>query len=241
MAYQKRSIPLIWKVQRRTGATDVETQCQLLEKLAPWFPDEVDITLIGDGEFHGVDLMAWLQEQQWHFRLRLHKDTWVRLSDGKWIQLQDLEIEKGDRLYLQNVLLTRDKCYSPVNLAITWDPDEDDPWYIATDQEANYYTLLDYSRRMWIEEMFGDFKEGRFHLQQGRLWDPERLSRLLLALGIVYTWLMHLGAYVIKRGGRHFVDRSDRRDCSVPSIGRLWFQRRLNNGERLRIGFKPYF
>jgi len=52
---------------------------------------------------------------------------------------------------------------------------------------------------MWIEEMFGDFKEGRFHLQQGRLWDPERLSRLLLALCIVYTWLMHLGAYVIKQ------------------------------------------
>lgn len=61
-------------------------------------------------------------------RVRRVETLVVRLSDGKWIQLQDLEIEKGDRLHLLNVLLTRDKCYGPVNLAIAWDTDECEPW-----------------------------------------------------------------------------------------------------------------
>lgn len=240
IAYRRRSIPLIWKVMRRTGVTDSDTQRNLLEALGVWLPNGLDTVLIGDGEFHSIDLMAWLQEKGWHFRLRLHKDTFIRLPDSTWVQPQDIDIRPGERQYLQEVYLTQGK-YGPVNLAITWDPDEDEPWYIVTDQVADYYTLLDYSRRMWIEEMFGDFKDSRFHLQKSRLWQPKRLSRLLLALCIAYTWLIHLGAYLIKRGWRRLVDRTDRRDRSLPHLACLWLQRCLNTGERIHVGFRPYF
>jgi hypothetical protein len=60
IAYRRRSIPLIWKVMRRTGVTDSDTQRSLLEALAAWLPDGLDIVLIGDGEFHSIDLMTWL-------------------------------------------------------------------------------------------------------------------------------------------------------------------------------------
>jgi len=230
IAYRRRSIPLIRKVMRRTGATDSDTQHSLLEALAAWLPNGLDTILIGDGEFHSIDLMAWLQEKGWHFRL----------PDGTWVQPQDIDIRPGERQYLQEVYLTQGK-YGPVNLAITWDPDEDEPWYIVTDQVADYYMLLDYSRRMWIEEMSGDFKDGRIHLQKSRLWQPNRLSRLLLALCIAYTWLIHLGAYLIKRGWRHLVDRTDRRDRSLPHLACLWLQRCLNTGKSVHVGFRPHF
>ncbi|HEV2122149.1 MAG TPA: hypothetical protein VGW38_05150 [Chloroflexota bacterium] len=69
----------------------------------------------------------------------------------------------------------------------------------------------------------------------------ERLSRLVMALSLVYLWLMHMGAYVIKRGWRWLVDRSDRRDRSLVEIGRHWLRRRLTNDEALRAGLVPYF
>jgi len=68
-----------------------------------------------------------------------------------------------------------------------------------------------------------------------------RLSRLILALHVVYAWLIHTGAWMIKRGGRRLVDPTDRRDRSVPHVGRLWLRRRLTKDRPLHIGFTPYF
>ncbi len=179
--------------------TESDTRRSLLEALAARLPDNLDTVLIGDGDFHSIDLLAWLQGKGWHFGLRLHKDTFICLPDGTWVQPQDTHIRPGERRYLQRLYLTPGK-YGPVSLVITWDPDEDEPWNTFTDQVADYYTLLDYSRRLWINGAFGDFKDPRYHLQKSRLWQPKRLSRLLFALCISYTCLIHLGAYLIKRG-----------------------------------------
>jgi len=84
--------------------------------------------------------------------------------------------------------LTKDKAYGPVNLALCHKAGEDDPWLIATDQEAHYLTLRTYSRRMWIEQLFADFEGGGFHLNRSRIYHARRLSRLVLALSWVYTW-----------------------------------------------------
>lgn len=46
----------------------------------------------------------------------------------------------------------------PVNLAMSQEKGEDEPWYIIADQPANWRTLTDYKVRMWIEEMHGDLK-----------------------------------------------------------------------------------
>jgi hypothetical protein len=65
---------------------------------------------------------------------------------------------------------------------------------------------------MWIEQLFADFEDGGFHLNRSGIYQTDRLSRLVLALFWAYTWLMHVGAWLVKRGWRHKVDRTDRRD-----------------------------
>ncbi len=72
---------------------------------------------------------------------------------------------------------------------------------------------------MWIEEMFADFKGHGFDLQSTQLRHFERLSRLTLAVAMLYVWLVENGAQAIKRGQRRLVDRSDRRDYSVFRLG----------------------
>ena len=49
--------------------------------------------------------------------------------------------------------------------------------------------------------------------------DVDRISRLVLAACLTFVWLITLGAWVVKRGFRHFVDRKDRRDKSYFRIG----------------------
>lgn len=105
--------------------------------------------------------------------------------------------------------MTKLHAYGPLSIAIYWGEDEENPWFIVTDEdEASYLTLRTYSRRMWIEQLFADFEGGGFQLHRSRIYEVERLSRLVMALSLVYLWLMHMGAYVIKRGWRWLVDRS---------------------------------
>ena len=72
---------------------------------------------------------------------------------------------------------------------------------------------------MWIEEMFGDWKGHGWDVETTHLRHPARLSRLVLALALLYIWLVLWGARLIKAGRRAWVDRSDRRDLSLFRIG----------------------
>jgi hypothetical protein len=215
----------------------------------------IEIIVIGDGAFHSTELMGYLSDKYpdkgWHYRLRLHSDTYVqlsvRLSNGEWKQLGQLAPEEGgEHRYLDGVYLTKDGPYGPVNgpvsVAICHAEGEEDPWFIATSEEkADYLTLRTYSRRMWIEELFGDLEGGGFHLNHSRIYQPERLSRLDMALAWTYVWLMHVGAWVVKRGFRRLVGRTDRRNRSDPEIGRRYTQRCMTNGKPIHVGLKPYF
>ena len=251
IAYRRRALPICWETYRRGGVTNAEQQISLLRALAGRFPDDAEVVVVGDGAFHSTDLMDFIEDQGWHFCLRLHADTYVHPAESSseentWRQLRDLVPKEGERRYLQDVIVTKDNEYGPVNLALCHAEDEDDPWLICTDQEAGYATIRTYSRRMWIEQLFADLEDGGFHLNRSRIYPPERLSRLVLsrlvmALSWTYVWLLHVGAWMVKRGFRSKVDRTDRRDRSYVELGRRWLQRCLTNQIPLRIRIRPCF
>jgi hypothetical protein len=107
-----------------------------------------------------------------------------------WIQ------RKGESRYVRNVQVAKSRGFGPVNLVYHWAEGEDDPWRIVTNLSPDPKVIRLYKRRMWIEELFGDWQEGRFHLHQTRLYEPETLSRLMLGLSLVYVWLVAVASYV---------------------------------------------
>jgi hypothetical protein len=124
--------------------------------------------------------------------------------------------------------LTSNEIY-PTNLLVHWKSGEEQPWCLATNLPDLKMTLDFYSRRMWIEEMFGDFKKHGFDLESTMLHHFLRLSRLTLAVALLYVWLISVGGRTIRQGLRHLVDRSDRRDLSIFQIGLRIIERRLTN------------
>jgi hypothetical protein len=107
----------------------------------------------------------------------------------------------------------------PVSVLIHWHKKETEPWCLATNLPDASLTLRYYRRRMWIEEMFGDFKKHGFDLESTMLRNAPRLSRLTLAVVFLYVWLLSVGSRTIRAGLRHLVDRKDRRDLSLFQIG----------------------
>jgi hypothetical protein len=98
-----------------------------------------------------------------------------------------------------------------------------------------------YRRRMWIEEMFGDMKGHGFNLEDSHLRHFLRLSRLTLAVVLLYVWLIAFGSRVIKNGQRSLVDRPERRDFSIFRIGLNMIERLLTNAQPVSVMFVPYF
>jgi hypothetical protein len=91
-----------------------------------------------------------------------------------------------------------------------------------------------------IDETFGDFKKHGFDLEASRLQHIIRLSRLTLAVVLLYFWLITFGAQTIKNSKRRLVDRNDRRDLSIFRIGFDMFERCLLNNEPISIRIVPY-
>jgi hypothetical protein len=80
---------------------------------------------------------------------------------------------------------------------------------------------------MWIEEMFGDMKKHGFDLEASHLRHFLRLSRLTLAVCLLYLWLVAMAEHVITSHQAHEVDRHDRRDLSLFRLGWDFVERRL--------------
>ncbi len=242
LAYRRRALPIWWRAERQTGATGAELQASFLEELAELVPPEAEAVLIGDGEFHSVDLLEKARQEGWAYCVRLHADTYVR-TDGEqaWRECRALDPAEGERRYVEDVRIAKSRDFGFVNLVYHWAEGEEEPWRLVTNLSPSFSVVRFYQRRMWIEELFGDWQEERFHLHQTRLYEPETLSRLILGLSLVYVWLVAVASCVVKRGWRPLVDRTDRRDRSYLAIGLRWIRRCIRNREPPQMRLLPYF
>ncbi len=109
----------------------------------------------------------------------------------------------------KTVSITRDHDFGLVNVLYHvlyhWAESEEEPRRLVTNLSPGFRVVRLYrrrnKRRMWIEELFGDWPEGTFHLHQSRLCDPEKLSCFLLGLSLMrlslaHVWPVSVASYV---------------------------------------------
>lgn len=242
VAYQRRTLPIMWDwVEYSRGHCTTQLQLDLLRRLYRLLPLGVQVSLVGDSEFGKSDLIEVLQEWNWDYALRQKGNTLFRQAhDGVWKRLDSIQVRREQALWFGHVSLAKSNpCET--HLVAYWKQGEKDPWYLATNQLSAFPALRLYKRRMWIEEMFGDMKGHGFDLELSRLRTPERLSRLTLAVCILYVWLVTTGEYVLLMGFNTEVDRTDRQDLSIFRLGWDWLERRFTFDDPIPILLKPYF
>ena len=222
------------------GHSSVHKQKALLAYTHSLIPTESKVLLVGDAEFGEVEVQKLLQKWHWKYVLRQKGRYLVRKNaQADFQRLDCLVSQPGHSQWLEACLLTAKYAY-PVNFLAYWKPCEKEPWLLATNLTSPQATRRAYFRRMWIEETFGDLKKNGFDLESTHLHHFLRLSRLTLAVVLLYVWLVACGSQVIKSGQRSLVDRSDRRDFSIFRIGRNMVERLLTNGSKLRFSLVLY-
>lgn len=240
LAYRRRSLPIAWTwVRCKRGHSSSWKQCALLDYVHTLVPSGAEVIVVGDSEF--TPLQAMLDSWGWFYALRHKGSHLIRQNDSaSWQNVSSLATKPGQRVWLTDVQLTKEHQHS-CNFLALWQRGEKEPWLIATNLPTARETRLHYSRRMWIEEMFGDFKGHGFDLESSRLRHFMRLSRLTLAVSMLYVMLLAFGSTIIKSGLRHLVDRPDRRDLSIFRIGFDMLERYSNLNTSLTIRLSPYF
>jgi hypothetical protein len=241
LAYRSRAIPIAWTwVKHVRGHSSAFKQLALLNYVRTLLPVDAAVFLVGDCEFGSIEVLKWLDQWHWFYVLRQKSDTRIWLDQYyEWKRFDSFLHKAGESLWLGHGYLTANHIY-PTNLLVHWKVGEKEPWYLATNLPDRNTALKHYQRRMWCEEMHGDFKKHGFDLESTMLRDFLRLSRLTLAVVLLYIWLISVGGRTIHQGLRHLVDRHDRRDLSIFQIGLRYIQRRLTNALSVSVPLCTY-
>jgi len=242
LAYRRRSLPIAWTwALGSRGHTTTAVQVKLLAYVVGLLPSGTRVTLVGDCEFGHPLLIENLRFWGWEYALRQAGDHLVMLrGSGTWERIDHLPLRRGQLIWMGRLLLTKASPY-PTHLVLYWQPGEDKPWFLATNLLDGRATRRLYRRRMWIEEMFGDMKKHGFDLEASHLRHFLRLSRLTLAVCLLYLWLVALAEHVLTFGLTADVDRSDRQDLSIFRLGWDFLERRLALGDPIPSVFVPNF
>lgn len=192
--YQKRAFPIYWCLLDKEGCSNFPEQKKVLRPVIRLLK-HYQLVVIGDREFHGVELGNWLQRQGLSFVFRQKKDTTFREKRQTFKPLSTIPICPGGRRFYQNVNLTQNKGFGRCNLAVYWkrkyrDKQEPQSWYLSTNLPDVSTTVNIYNQRFGIEAMFRDCKTGGYNLESSQA-SPDRLVRLILliALSMTSAWL----------------------------------------------------
>jgi len=241
LAYRKRTIPIAWTwVKHVRGHSSAHKHLALLAYVHTLIPTNAAVFLVGDCEFGAVAILRQLDQWRWFYVLREKSDTgiWFDENNG-WRTFGSFIQKSGQSIWLGRGCFTAKEIY-PVNLLVHWKVGEKEPWCLATNLPDLSMALNYYRRRMWIEEMFGDMKKHGFDLELTMLRHFQRLSRLTLAVALLYVWLISIGTRTISNGLRTMIDRNERRDLSIFQIGLRFIERCVTNAHVFQVVLCSY-
>jgi hypothetical protein len=226
LIYRGRAVPVCWRVVRHASATIAyEVYEPLLQTTARWLSRFPTIELSADRGFFHQRLIEFCACQHWHFRLRAPSDTLVWLAEQWEKTLTQLTPRRGAAHFYQQVKVMKSQL-GPFHLALAhpaW-TEKEDPWYVFSDEPTSLATFDEYGLRFDIEEGFLDDKSGGFQVEDCELKEPQSWERLFLILAVATLYLTSMGATVVTKGWRRWVDSHWERGLSYFQLGWRWLR-----------------
>jgi len=220
VVYKGRALPLVWQVRKgKKGHFPEDMHIALVEQIYDLIPTGAQVVLLGDGEFDGTHLQQTMQEYHWSYVVRTGSHITVEW-DGERFRCETVAacIKPGTLVELRDVRIT-EEAYGPLLLLCCWATGYKDPLYLITNMDSADEACRLYAKRFRIETFFSDQKSRGFHLHKSHLSDPTRLTRLLMAAGLAYIWIIYLGALCEQDGWVRIIHRGDRCDLSLFQLG----------------------
>jgi len=200
--YKKRAFPIYWCLLEKEGSSNLAEQQKVLRPVIRLLKKS-KLVVVGDREFHSIELAKWLHQKNVSFGLRQKQNTTFCQKRQKFEPLSSIPIEPGMRQFYPNINLTQKVEKSCFNLVVYWQRKYRSKQnnearaaklsctrYLLTNLPNLTTAIRIYSQRFGIEAMFRDCKTGGYNLA-GSKAAPDRIVRLILLIAISLTsaWL----------------------------------------------------
>jgi hypothetical protein len=134
--YQKRAFPIYWCLLEKEGCSNLAEQQKVLRPVILLLK-KYKLVVIGDREFHSIELASWLHEKNVSFVLRQKQFTTFRQKRHSFQSLSSIPIYPGIRLFYTDINLTQKTRKARFNLGVYWKrkyrgKQEDEAWYLLT-------------------------------------------------------------------------------------------------------------
>jgi hypothetical protein len=228
-----RAVPLLWASYTDGQLTRSQNSFEesLLRLLVTMLPGGVRVILLADRGFGRTELATTCRDLCLKYLIRIRPE--VRVAHPSYTgRLDEYPVKKGMWRVLAGAEYRSDKA-ATLNVVIRWKrglpPKRDEPWFLMTNLPGNAVQLTAlYARRMAVEELFRDGKDGRYGLGLGQtqVTTTARLDRLILILALAVILLTGLGL-VARRHYRpgEWCSSNNPAECSDVTIGRRMWDR----------------
>jgi hypothetical protein len=217
MIYDWRAMPIYFELLPKLGSSNFAEQKRVFARVLRLFKKS-QIIVLGDREFCSVQLANWLRTEAVGFCLRLKKNENIEIENGSWQSLDDLGLTPGTSWFYRHTKVTKAKQIEGFNVAGKCQkkiqgiaPDEG--WFILTSLSDLPTAIKAYKKRFNIEEVFRDFKNGGYNLEDTNV-SGHRLTSLILLIAFAYSTATFKGQKIKKKGVQKYIGR-------VKEYGRL--------------------
>ena len=117
--YQKRAWSIFWCLLEKDGSSNLQEQQKVLRPVIRLLK-QYQLVLIGDREFHSIELADWLHRQNISFVFRQKHDATFREKGQEFRPLNSIEIYPGIRKFYPRIAFTQKRGFGQFNLAVYW-------------------------------------------------------------------------------------------------------------------------
>ena len=196
VVYRGTAIAVAWKIFRANVPHPWEPEWKVLLQ---WFQGQVDpswtIVVLTDRGLYARWLFQTIVGLGWHPMMRITRRN--RFLPAGWVHHQPVwqfAPQVGRRWQGRGVAFpTTPESRLTCTLLAWWAEGHEDGWYIITDLPPQVAEAVWYGLRMWIEHGFQQFKSGGWQGQKSRITDPDRASRVWLAMAVATLWMVLVG------------------------------------------------
>lgn len=189
--YRGRSLPLVWATwpanQPLEGDGFWQRVAELLQQAKALLPPGIPVTVLADRAFGTPAFTDRVEQQGWHWIVRVQGQTRCRDRCGREQSIAQLVHQRGDRRKLRGQVFKK-AGWRAASVVVYWGQRFRAPLCLVSDLPPDWTRIAEYRRRFPIEPTFRDWKAYGWRWEQGQVSDLEHLKRLILGMALA-NWL----------------------------------------------------
>ena len=196
VVYRGCAIPVAWIVLPANQKGEWRRHwLHLLRLLRPAIPRSMFVLVMADRGLYARWLYRRIVRLGWHPFLRINAGGTFCAEGvaGGFRRLSTFVPQAGTQWRGRGTAFKKRRSQLSCTLLAYWQADMAEAWLILTDLAPVVCDVAWYGLRAWIEQGFKITKRGGWQWQRTRMTDPERASRLWLAVAVATLWLLSVG------------------------------------------------